>query len=214
MPKVLIVEDAVKVDRAITQAMKQAIVSDGLGLALDAIDVVTADQLALVGDQLCPLTLDVPEFVSFPGQAVFRACRDVVGLRQTVAEWQYAIGAGNLWLPVVLTAKGPLYAEVIGKLESEYLQPIHVADVWRQDLYQLAHRLIRRLMAPPAVYLMQFDVQDQTLRFDRLIPFPAAPAIASLTVQTPNLFVCHWRCLSGQAIQDLVISSSQYQICP
>ncbi|WP_019499623.1 hypothetical protein [Pseudanabaena sp. PCC 6802] len=41
--------------------------------------------------------------------------------------------------------------------------------------------------------------------FDRLIPFPDEPAIASIGVQEPNLFACHWLCLTQQPILDLKI---------
>ncbi|MBM0743611.1 hypothetical protein JOY44_18660 [Phormidium sp. CLA17] len=171
-----------------------------------------------LGDSLlCPLTLAVPEWLEFPAQSVYQACQDIEGLRQRVLQWQYKVGEGNGWLPIVLTGKGPLYGEVIGVKgavpvgsdlnASHYFQPIHLVDVQRQALYGLAQRLLRSLAVPPAVYLLQFGFHGETLQFDRLIPFPAAPAIASINLQEPDLFDCHWRCLTNQPILDLTISA-------
>ncbi len=194
--------------------------------AIDRVQVIDAatltqklatGELILSDDLLCPLTLDVPETLVFPGQRIFQACQAVAVLRQTVAAWDYAIEVGEYWLPVVLTAKGPLYAEVIGKEidqidgQSEsvkYVQPIHLSDAQRQSLYELGYRLLRSLQAPPSVYLLQFGFEGQKLWFDRLLPFPAAPAIASLKVQHPDLFTCHWRCLTHQPLRELSISST------
>ncbi|MEG4275927.1 hypothetical protein QUA62_00280 [Microcoleus sp. MON1_C1] len=166
------------------------------------------------GAIVCPLTLDVPENLVFPAQDVFRFCRNVSAARDRVAqELQVPVGGGNFWLPVVLTAKGPLYAEVIGAEadkqsgELSYSQPVHLSDVWRQQLYELAYRLLNLLNAPPATYLMQFGFVGERICFDRLWPFPAAPAIVSVGVQVPDLFVCHWSCLTNKPIYDI-------QICP
>jgi hypothetical protein len=167
---------------------------------------------------ICPLTLALPAWLEFPAQSVYPACQDVEGLRQQVSQWEYKTGVGNDWLPIVLTGKGPLYAEAIGvegKLVAmgadlnpyRYFQPIHLVDVQRQSLYGLAQRLLRSLMAPPSVYLLQFGFHGETLQFDRLIPFPAAPAIASINLQNPDLFTCHWRCLTHQPILDLTLST-------
>jgi hypothetical protein len=144
------------------------------------------------------------------GQPLYQQCRDLEALRQVVRQLGYASGIGDLWLPIVLTTRGPLYAEVIGKTNSAsghrtYHQPIHFTDELRQSLYHFSYRLLKRLSAPPSVYLVQFGVQDYTLYFDRLWPFPAQPAIASLGVQTPDLIECYWRCLTGQPILDLTI---------
>ena len=108
---------------------------------------------------------------------------------------------------MVLTAKGPLYGEVIGEgvIPNSFKQPIDLTDDIRQPLYYLAYELLRSIAATPAVYLLQFALRDQDVVFDRLWPFPAAPAIASLAVQSPDLFTCHWHCLTGQPILDLTI---------
>ncbi|MBW4470078.1 MAG: hypothetical protein KME45_06695 [Stenomitos rutilans HA7619-LM2] len=228
MPDVLIVVESVhsEVTAQMISVLKAAMLSkhqsetacirvDVISSADLAADVLSGGKWASSDHLLCPLTLHLPPALSFPAQAIYSACRDVAGLRQQLAAWQYAIGSGNFWLPIALTAKGPLYAEVIG-LASEiaasadlskrrYTQPVHLNDAQRQPLYALGQRLLRSLSAPPAVYLMQFGWQGNTLCFDRLFPFPAAPAIASLKVQTPDLLACHWACLSSQPIVDLVI---------
>lgn len=187
-------------------------------------DKIISGDLALSNYLLCPLTLHLPETLVFPGQGVFQSCRTVEALRQTVAVWGYPTGEGNYWLPVVLTAKGPLYAEVIGKRADQlgatggsihpseavrYVQPIHFTDAQRQSLYELGYRLLRSLQATPSVYLMQFGYEGQKLWFDRLFPFPATPAIASLKVQQPDLFTCHWRCLTNQPLRELSISQAE-----
>jgi len=161
----------------------------------------------------CPLTLEVPNVLQFPARNIFQACRQVESLRQRVEQnFSYATGDSsqgleNLYLPVVLTAKGPLYGEVVSeeKTTHTYQQPIDLPDNQRQPLYHLAYQLLRSLSAPPAVYLLQFAYNEQELVFDRLIPFPDLPAIASIGVQEPNLFTCHWLCLTGQPISDLTI---------
>lgn len=157
-----------------------------------------------------PLTLNIPEQLRFTGEKLYQRCRDVTGLRQWVSQqWHYTVGAGEFWLPIVLTAKGALYGEVIGldssATASPYTQPLHLPDRYRQPVYQLGQRLLRSLSAPSAVYLLQFGFQDEQVCFDRLYPFPALPAIASLGVQSPDLFTCHWRCLTHQPILDLTI---------
>ncbi|MCY7321817.1 MAG: hypothetical protein LH660_08465 [Phormidesmis sp. CAN_BIN36] len=169
---------------------------------------------------LCPLTLDIPD-VEFPQKGVYQDCRDVVKLRQRVEEGLHSsTGEGRLWLPIVLTAKGALYAEAIMLADQDtasnslsYLQPFHLPDRYRQPLYELGQRLLKLISATPATYLMQFGFMGETVFFDRLFPFPAAPAIASLNVQSPDLFACHWRCLTNTPILDLTIAQvSRHQV--
>ncbi len=113
---------------------------------------------------------------------------------------------GTYWLPVVLTARGPLYGEVIYQLEDgSYKQPLPLPDRVKQPLFYLARQLLTYLQATPAVYLVQFVLQGERIAFDRLLPYPAAPAVASRGVQEPDLFTCHWLCLERQPLFDLVI---------
>jgi hypothetical protein len=169
----------------------------------------------------CPLTLSLPEHLGLPFQTIIKACADVPGLRQQLAQQiQVAIGDGCFWLPVVLTAKGPLYGEIIALAEEfyekkspqnlllcdlTYYQPFHLSDALRQPLYQMAYNLLQSLSAPPATYLVQFGLQKSEICFDRLWPFPTAPALASVGVQQPDLFTCHWYCLTAKPILDLTI---------
>ncbi len=167
---------------------------------------------------VCPLTLNLAGGFQFEQRPIYDACGDRDAMRLQAKTIGTRVGDGSVWLPIVWTSKGPLYGEVIGQTAASharadgtsiYQQPIHLGDRWRQPLYSLGQRLLSRLLAPPAVYLLQFGVDDDQICFDRLFPFPAAPALASLGVQVPDLFTCHWRCLTGQPVLDMVISGTQ-----
>ncbi|MGA9382286.1 MAG: hypothetical protein WBV73_26290 [Phormidium sp.] len=169
----------------------------------------------------CPLTLRLPSNFDFPEQAIFKACQNVEFFRYLIAQkFGYITKPGNFWLPVVLTRKGPIYAEAIGlasatspglltkdllQVELNYYQPVHFSDTMRQQIYELAHNILKFLNASPASYLIQFGFIDKEIWFDRVWPFPAAPAIASINTQKPDLFTCHWCCLTNQPIIDLTI---------
>jgi hypothetical protein len=164
----------------------------------------------------CPLTIEFPPQFEFPGAKLFKFCRDVKSSRQWVEEkfrFRTAnkikqVWHGNYWLPIVLTAKGPIYGEVIGEgeLPNSYQQPVDFPDEERQPLYRLSYQFLDSLSAQPGVYLLQFGFQDETIIFDRVWPFPAAPALASVGVQEPNLYSCHWQCLIEHPIRDVVIA--------
>lgn len=161
----------------------------------------------------CPLTIQLPPWLDFPGQKIFQACQDVKSRRSWVEkQLGYSVsigdtGLGDLWLPIILTQKGPLYGEVIeeGAMPNSYYQPVDLTDDLRQNLYHLAYQLLDNLQATPSVYLLQFSLRNKEIIFDRLWPFPAAPALASLKTQTPDLFTCYWQCLTNQSILDLTI---------
>lgn len=194
-------------------SLKQAIAGGDPVTEVDICRVSEFNSGANNGAIICPLTLDVPSDLVFPGRDLYEFCDNVSAARDRVQEkLQVAVGSGNFWLPVVLTAKGPLYAEAI-KLSGElsYSQPVHLSDVWRQQLYELAFGLLDLLNAPPATYLMQFGFVGEKICFDRLWPFPAAPAIASVGVQVPDLFLCHWYCLTNKPIYDIQITSLSLQ---
>lgn len=208
-----------------TAALKDAIVTDGQEETV--VKIVSAQQL-LHRHQIswydpqdpnwicCPLTIELPPQFEFPGAKLFQTCRDIKGMRQWVEDTLNLktgnqikkVWHGHYWLPIVVTAKGPLYGEVIGEtqLPNSFRQPIDFPDEKRQPLYRLGYELLHALAAPPSVYLLQFGFQENTLIFDRVWPFPAAPALASVGVQKPNLYTCHWQCLIQQPIRDLVIS--------
>ena len=161
----------------------------------------------------CPLTINLPDSFKFPNQTIYQACKDIRGRRDWVEKHLGFWTIGNdrgfaaLWLPIVLTEKGILYGEVIGEgvMPNSYQQPVDFPDGQRQPLYRLAYQLLESIGAIPGVYLLQFGLRKDKIVFDRLWPFPAAPAIASIRITEPDLFTCHWHCLTGQPIFDLTI---------
>ncbi|MBR8829231.1 MAG: hypothetical protein DSM107014_15255 [Gomphosphaeria aponina SAG 52.96 = DSM 107014] len=162
---------------------------------------------------ICPLTIKLPDWIEFGAKTIYQKCDEIEKRRSWVEQkldYKTSIGdswLGDMWLPVVLTAKGPLYGEVIGEgaLPNCYRQPIDLTDDVRQRLYYLAYNLLQELEALPAVYLLQFSLVEKEIVFDRLWPFPASPALASINIQQPDLFTCHWYCLTNQPILDLII---------
>ncbi|MDX1977916.1 MAG: hypothetical protein SFT94_09595 [Pseudanabaenaceae cyanobacterium bins.68] len=126
---------------------------------------------------------------------------------------------GRFWLPLVLSARGLLFGEVIARLpdyDQGYYQPLDLTDNLRQPLYRLGRSLLTWIEASPGVYLVQFDLhwsgKDWQLQFDQVLPFPDRPAIASVGVQTPDLFECHLTCLRGEPLRDLVIAGRDYLV--
>ena len=97
---------------------------------------------------------------------------------------------------VFMFGNHPVYMDknVLFTLRGATWQPI--------SLEHLAQALIQGLNAPPAVYLLQFSL-SQSILFDRLWPFPAAPAIATMGYDPLDLFAHHWRCLNHLPIQAL-----------
>ena len=164
----------------------------------------------------CPLTIELPPQFEFPQAQLFKIFRDIKSTRQWVEEkLEFRTGNkiktvwhGNYWLPIVLTAKGPMYGEVIGEgqLPNSYEQPVDFPDDKRQPLYNLGYQILDSMAAKPGVYLLQFGFRDEVLVFDRVWPFPAAPGLASIGIQKPDLYTCHWQCLTQQPIRDLVIA--------
>lgn len=188
---------------------------------LQEVEVIAAASLwsKCIADSLpddsiyCPLTIQLPKVCNFPQQKVYHTCENVNLVRDWVeSKFGYLTSKGNnglgyLWLPIILTAKGPFYGEVISETEipNSYSQPLDFPDYQRQGLYHLAYQLLEFLQAPPSVYLLQFALKDQEIVFDRLWPFPAAPALASVGRQHPDLFSCYWLCLKNQPIKEVAI---------
>lgn len=209
MSRVIIVVDAQRVQSV--EAIKNAIASSTS--AQHTLEVITSTDLAqnfLPESEIiwCPLTLELPDTLQFWGQNIFLACRNLPSLRQKIQQFGYKAGdtqgIKNLYLPIVLTAKGPLYGEVIAET-SNYEQPLDLPDNQRQPLYHLAYQLLQAFSAPPSVYLLQFGYEAEEIIVNRLLPFPDIPALASIGVQEPNLFSCYWHCLTNQPILDLTI---------
>jgi len=63
----------------------------------------------------CPLTIQLPNWVNFPGKKVYQACRDIEERRTWVAQTlhyktsQGDSSFGDLWLPITVTSKGIIY---------------------------------------------------------------------------------------------------------
>ena len=160
----------------------------------------------------CPLTIQLPEYFDFPEQRIYSACKDInsrrkwvennLGLKTSVGDsW-----LGHLWLPIILTDK-PIYGEIIGEgsMPNSYEQPVAIPNRQRQSLHDLAGKLLESLEATPATYLLQFSLYKGEIVFDRLWPFPAAPALITLKTQKPDLFTCHWHCLTKQPVPEISI---------
>ena len=168
----------------------------------------------------CPLTIQVPDYIDFPGKKIFSACKDIVGRRRWVDRnlgFKTSFGdswLGHLWLPVVFTKQEIIYAEVIGEgaMPNTYEQPVSISKHQRYSLHQLAEGLLESLSAPPAVYLIQFSLHNGEVVFDRLWPFPAAPALITTRTQQPDLFACHWSCLTNRSISGVTVLDAKMPI--
>jgi hypothetical protein len=202
-------------------ALSQAIVTS---CPTAAVEVIAAGALWSGANELsdrhtetiyCPLTIQLPDWFKFPARDIYKNCRDIEARRQWVErKLAYKTSTkdtwlGNLWLPIIFTGKKPLYGEIIeeGAIPNTYEQPLHISDRTRRSLQYLAYQLLESIDATPAVYLLQFRLLSGEVIFDRLWPFPAAPAIASIGCQKPDLFACHWQCLLGQPVTNLTIAS-------
>ncbi len=207
MSKIVVILDETPDSQRLGVAMLRSI-----GEIVESVQFVTVSDLPAVASPqaiYCPMTLAVPPTFQFWGQSIGKFCQDIDWLRALAAnKTRVKVGdGGNLWLPVVWTAQAPIHGEIIGKNGDDYLQPVPLEDIARQSLYQFGERLLTQLNAPPATYLVQFSTADAGLIFDRLFPFPAIPALASIGVQQPDLFDCHWRCITGQSIGNVSIGS-------
>jgi hypothetical protein len=201
MPKIVLILDDTSDSQRLGVAMLRSI-----GEIVDAVQFVTVAELPSVADPraiYCPMTLNVPSTFQFWGQSIGQTCQDIDRVREVAATTTgVKVGdGGNLWLPVIWTAKDPIYGEVIVKSDGDnYRQPIHLGDIDRQSINRFGYQLLTQLIAPPATYLVQFSKADTGIIFDRLFPFPAIPALASIGIQQLDLFDCHWRCITGQSI--------------
>ncbi|AGY60590.1 hypothetical protein [Gloeobacter kilaueensis] len=111
--------------------------------------------------------------------------------------------AERFCLPLVVTARGILYGEAIGIAADHFWQPFSLSDKERQQLYPFARSLV--VQSPPGVSLVYFKIESAAVRFEKWLPFPDWPALATLGTQEPDLFACHWRCVLGLPIVDLQI---------
>ena len=160
----------------------------------------------------CPLTIQLPEYFEFPQRKIYSACKDINARRRWVEKnlgFKTSVGdswLGHLWLPIVLSER-PIFAEVIGEgsMPNSYEHPVAIPKRQLKSLHGLADQLLDSLNAPPATYLLQFSLYNGEIVFDRLWPFPAAPALITLKTQQPDLFTCHWHCLTEKPIPSISI---------
>jgi hypothetical protein len=204
MPKIVVILDDTSASQRLGVAMLRSI-----GEVIESVEFVTVADLPAVASAkaiYCPMTLAVPPAFEFWGRSIGQTCQQIDRLRDLVAT---TIGVkvgdgGNLWLPIIWTAGDPIYGEVIGKSEGDdYRQPIHIDEIDCRSISHFGEKLLTQLKAPPATYLVQFSQTDTGIMFDRLFPFPAIPALASVGVQHPDLFACHWRCINNQSIDNI-----------
>ena len=164
----------------------------------------------------CPLTIQLPEHYEFPQKRIYSLCKDINARRRWVEKigFKTSVGdswLGHMWLPIILTAKDrPIFAEVIGEgsMPNSYEHPIAIPKRQQKSLHSLAERLLVSLDAPPATYLLQFSFYNGEIVFDRLWPFPAAPASITIVTQQPDLFSCHWHCLTQKPIANISVSDA------
>ncbi len=186
----------------------------GLDVRVHAVDAPEVlEDLPAAGITL-PLTLAWTPTHSQPAD-IWPKFQDQAWWQQTLQEKGFLTGPGSYWLPVVVTAKGVLYGELIGRdSEGNYQQPIHLSDKMRQPLYYLARHVLNQLGSPwPGCYCLQVGWIDDQVCFERLWPFPIQPALASLGIQSPDLFYAHYRCLAGLPLRDLRINADvTYQV--
>jgi len=201
------------VTERMVNALKETIASQSPETIIETVAVASlwsdqAQQQTQMGGRVyCPLTIQLPRWLDFPGQKVYQACQDINARRQWVSEQLHlplcndANWLGDHWLPIAVTVEGLQFLPLIyeGMMPNAYemvswdLPPY---QRYRSALENLAEALVKELNAPPAVYLLQFSVA-QGLLFDRLWPFPAAPAIATINQGHANLYHYHWCCLNN-----------------
>lgn len=163
----------------------------------------------------CPLTIKLPDWFVFPAQKIYYACRDLNKRRQWVEEkFGYKTSEenkwlGDLWLPIIFTGEKLIYSAVIGEgmIPNDYQQPYNLSSGILRKISTLGDALLDSIQAIPSVYLLQFRLIEGEIIFDRLWPFPATPAISSINQQNPDLFTCHWCCLSNQPISEIFYPS-------
>lgn len=154
----------------------------------------------------CPLTIKLPDWFNFPAQHIYYGCQDVEKRRKWVQQhFNYKtthdnLLLGDLWLPIIFDGENFTYGDVIGEgvLPNYYQQPYDLPSEIHVLLQTLSKELLTSIHAIPSVYLLQFKILDNNIIFDRLWPFPACPAIASINSQKADLFTYHWRCLSNK----------------
>ncbi len=186
--------------------VRPALESLGIPVEVKPLSKTFSDQSGSASVWRLPLTLAEHDLNPQTVKS-FDQCRDAVTLQTVAQQLGVKICPATHWLPVALTAKGTLYGELIGQVsQGNFLQPIHLNDKIRQTLYRFTQGLFHTLeLKSTGVYCVGVAWEDGQLCFDRLWPFPIQPALASLGVQTPDLFVAHYLCCGNLPLRDLRI---------
>ena len=210
------------VTQKMVEALQRSIVEESPSIEIEIVSAATLwskNRTTLKKDRTdtiyCPLTIQLPDYFDFPQRKIYSACKDINSRRRWVEKnlgFKTSVGdswLGHLWLPIIMTDK-PLFGEVIGEgpMPNSYEHPVQIPKRQRKSLHDLAEQLLDYLSATPATYLLQFSLYNGEIVFDRLWPFPAAPALITLKTQQPDLFTCHWRCMTNQKISKINISDA------
>ena len=210
------------VTQKMVEALQHSIVEESPSIEIEIVSAATLwskNRTTLKKDRTdtiyCPLTIQLPDYFDFPQRKIYSACKDINSRRRWVEKdlgFKTSVGdswLGHLWLPIIMTDK-PLFGEVIGEgpMPNSYEHPVQIPKRQRKSLHDLAEQLLDYLSATPATYLLQFSLYNGEIVFDRLWPFPAAPALITLKTQQPDLFTCHWRCMTNQKISTINISDA------
>jgi len=211
------------VTQKMVEALQHSIAQDSSSTSVEIVSAATlwsknskaSKRNKDLGTVYCPLTIQVPEYFDFAQRNIYSACKDVNSRRRWVEKnlgLKTSVGdswLGHLWLPIIRADK-TIYGEIIGEgsMPNSYEQPLSIPNRQLKSLHKLAEVLLDNLNAPPATYLLQFSLYKGEIVFDKLWPFPAAPALITLKTQKPDLFMCHWRCLTKQPIKNISISDA------
>ena len=114
MSKIVVILDDTSDSQRLGVAMLRSI-----GEIVESVQFVTVAELPAVANpkaMYCPMTLAVPPTFEFWGQSIGQTCQEIDRLRDLAATTTgVKVGdGGNLWLPLIWTAKDPIYGEVIG----------------------------------------------------------------------------------------------------
>lgn len=212
------------VTQKMVEALQNAIVRESTSTEIEIVSAATLwskNRTVLKKERnnktiYCPLTIQIPDYFDFPQRKIYSACKDINARRRWVEKnlgFKTSVGdswLGHLWLPIIVTSKSLMFGEVIGEgsMPNSYEHPVSIPKRQLKSIHGLAEELLESLDAAPATYLLQFSLYNGEIVFDRLWPFPAAPALITLKTQQPDLFTCHWRCATEQPISKISISDA------